>query len=79
MSTAWRTLAINAEGPRVEKEHRRIGRETPSVLAGALGCENRQQRWNMLQQYREQNPKHCSLRSWNWLETAIMDSDVVTS
>jgi hypothetical protein len=74
----WRDFTINAEGPSQDyPKLRKITRETPDVLAVALETEDHKERWRLLQQYRKANGKRCALRSWTWLETALMTWDTV--
>ena len=79
-TAVWRESFVISEGPRfVEKSHQkrtRIGRETPEVLAVALGTEDRKLRWELLKNYAELHPKRCSLKSWAWLESKLMAWDV---
>jgi hypothetical protein len=72
----WDEFTLMNDRPKfADSRNRTVSRETPEVLSEALGCEDRKQRWDLLRQYRQSHPKRCSLKSWLWLESALMSFD----
>ena len=76
--TVWDDFRINAEGASQDyPKVRTITRETPEILAVALATEDHKQRWELLREYAARHRKRCALRSWLWLEDALMSFDVL--
>ena len=57
---------------RDDRRNRKVSRKTPSVLAVALEIEDHKRRWELLRAYRKTHEKPCSLKSWTWIETALL-------
>lgn len=77
--SAWNDFTLMNDRPAFpDSRNQKVSRKTPSVLITALECEDRSTRWNLLKSYRESHQKRCSLKSWLWLESALMGFDAAT-